>query len=388
MANETRANNGGKIICMYCSRTLKSVGRANPNTRYTHLDDAFFDVIDTEEKAYLLGWIASDGAITANSIAIYAHEKDRSTLARLRDVICRDLPLRPKKPKLVGFTINSKRIVSEVCRRLDIAPGKKSDVVSFARFDDERLGWAFLRGLFDGDGSISSVDAATRRAGTGWPAPRCNITSNSTRLLDGIAAFCKVPAYRGKSQLEWGGANALDFLGRLYKGATIMLPRKRDRYLDWCCWTPVCTGIKQGRHPLFRWARTLPHAVAPSKRAESDSGFDLTLLERSHTNGAIEFFRTGIRVQPEFGWYFDLVPRSSIAKTGYMLVNCVGVIDRAYTGEIFVPLVKVDPGAADLELPIRLVQIIPRPIIAAQITEVESFDETARGADGFGSSGR
>jgi dUTP pyrophosphatase len=92
-------------------------------------------------------------------------------------------------------------------------------------------------------------------------------------------------------------------------------------------------------------------------------------------------------VQPAFGWYFDVVPRSSISKSGYMLANSVGVIDRGYTGEILVPLIKIDPSAPDLKLPARLVQMIPRQIIAAELVEVEAFDETVRGSSGFGSTG-
>ena len=99
-------------------------------------------------------------------------------------------------------------------------------------------------------------------------------------------------------------------------------------------------------------------------------------------------YDTGIKVQPAFGWYFDLVPRSSISKTGYMLANSIGVIDRTYVGPVLVPLRKVDPHAPDLELPARLVQIIPRPIVHIQWEEVEALDETARGAGGFGSTGQ
>ena len=385
LANETRANNDGRIICLPCSRRLKSSGRSNPNATY-NLDDSYFESITTEAQAYLLGWFASDGAIRKGSISLFVHSKDATTLTALRNELCRELPIRSKKPALVGFTVSSQRLVRDVCRLLDIVPGKKSHTVGFPMLSDEVLQWAFLRGLFDGDGSITSIRAALKRKR--WPAPRCNLVSNSPRLLDAVAAFCKVPAYRGRDVLEWGGANALDFLGRLYKNATIALSRKRDLYLDWCCWTPIRTGSGgQGAFPLFRWARTLPNAVPPSKRAESDSGFDLTLVAHSHSHGNVQFFRTGLRVQPEFGWYFDLVPRSSISKTGYVLANSVGVIDRGYTGEILVPLIKVDANACDLELPIRLVQIIPRPIIAAELVEVQEFDDTARGADGFGSSG-
>jgi deoxyuridine 5'-triphosphate nucleotidohydrolase len=366
---------------------LKRTGRTNPNARYTALRDDFFEHVTTEAHAYLLGWIASDGSIKKGAIAIYVHNKDGRTLANVRDLICPDLPIK-KKQNLVGFTINSQRIVADVCRHLQIAPGKKSNVVSFPALHSEALGWAFLRGLFDGDGSVSSIAASERRAanGRGWPAPRCNIVSSSPSLLDGIQAFTKIPGHRGAQAIEWNGTNALDLLGRLYDKANLFLQRKRDLYLDWCCWMPAIRSSTPP-HPLFRWARTLPNAVPPTKSSVSDSGFDLTLIERANRVGSVEFFRTGLKIQPAFGWYFDLVPRSSISKSGYMLANGVGVIDRGYTGEILVPLFKSDPAAADLVLPCRLVQIIPRPIIHAEIVEVTSFDETSRSTGGFGSTG-
>jgi deoxyuridine 5'-triphosphate nucleotidohydrolase len=390
LVNETRANNAGRIICMFCSRQLKSTGRNNPNCIYRDVDDYFFERLDTEAKAYLLGWIASDGAIQNSQISIYVHRKDTHTLARLRDIVSPSLPLKHKKKDLVGFTLNSTRIVEDVCRWLEIAPGKKDSAVGFPELGDERLRWAFVRGLFDGDGSISSVDAAMKRKPKGgWPSPRCTITSGSSRMREGVATFAKIPCYRGKNVLEWNGTNALDFLGKLYQSATISLARKHDRFLDWCSWVPGMNGpAYRGRHPLFRWTKTLANAVPPSKEATSDSGFDLTLVARGDARGSVEFFRTGIKIQPDFGWYFDLVPRSSISKTGYMLANGVGVIDRAYVGEILVPLIKIDPNSPDLQLPIRLVQIIPRPIIAAQLIEVDELEGTARGVSGFGSTGR
>jgi deoxyuridine 5'-triphosphate nucleotidohydrolase len=363
--------------------------RRGSHGRYPDLDDRLFENIDAESKAYLLGWIASHGSIRRGTIALHVHKRDRAMLQRLRDLLCASLPLTLKNANLIGFSIHSERMASDAGRWLAIAPGEKDPVASFPRLDNA-LGWAFLRGLFDAAGSISSVDAANRAATrrSGWPAPRCSIESKSKRLLDEIAAFSKVPAHRVGASLQWHGTNALDFLGKLYARATLSLTRKHDLYLDWCCWVPALAGpLNHGSHPVFRWVRTRSDAIEPGKTSTSDSGFDLTLLEPAHRAGPVTFYRTGIRVQPAFGWYFDVVPRSSIAKSGYMLANCVGVIDRGYTGEILVPLIKVDPAAAELALPARLVQMIPRQIIAAQLIEVDSFDETLRGSGGFGSSG-
>ena len=70
-----------------------------------------------------------------------------------------------------------------------------------------------------------------------------------------------------------------------------------------------------------------------------------------------------------------------------MLANAVGVIDRAYVGEVLVPLVEFDPAAPDLPLPARVVQLIPRPIVTGEVVEVAQLEDTARGSGGFGSTG-
>jgi len=358
-------------------------------TGYRTFDDKLFEAVETEAKAYLLGWLASDGSITKNTVSLVIHRKDEATLRTLRDIACPDLPIRAKtRTPLVGFTLDSVAIASDVCRWLEIEPGRKRKIVRFPALPKETLRWAFLRGFFDGDGSISSIDAAYRRSNGAWPGPRCSVASTSAQMLDAIQELARVPCHRHAGGLEWSGVNAIDFLGKLYRRSDgLRLTRKFELYLDWCCWMPALGGSASGRHPLFRWAKTHTAAVPPSKAAASDSGFDLTLIEQQGRHGEVVFYRTGIKVQPAFGWYFDLVPRSSISKSGYVLANSVGVIDRAYTGEILVPLIKLDPNAPDLALPARIVQIIPRPIIAAEIVEVDDFDTTLRGDGGFGSTG-
>jgi dUTP pyrophosphatase len=137
----------------------------------------------------------------------------------------------------------------------------------------------------------------------------------------------------------------------------------------------------------FQYKKVDPNAFAPFKERSSDSGFDLTLIKKVKTVGKTEFYDTGIQICPPRGFYFDLVPRSSITKTGYSLKNSVGVLDNEYRGNILVALIKDDPDADDLKLPIRLVQIIPREIKHFEAIQVDSLDESSRGSLGFGSSG-
>jgi dUTP pyrophosphatase len=135
--------------------------------------------------------------------------------------------------------------------------------------------------------------------------------------------------------------------------------------------------------------RTHPQAVAPSKANASDSGYDLVLVDKIKEVDGVAYYDTGIQVAPPTGFYFDLVGRSSIAKTGYMLANNIGIIDNSYRGNIIVALVKINQDMPDLVLPARLVQIIPRKVWNLPFEDIGDQDltATARGAGGFGSSG-
>jgi deoxyuridine 5'-triphosphate nucleotidohydrolase len=374
----------GSDICLYCSRLLRTSGTGNGNCQYPDLDETYLDEIGTEQKAYLLGWIASDnGNVRDGAIRIGIHRRDEGILRDLRDLLSRSLPIIPVKGgEQVSLMVSRKRIVEAACKHLDIDPN--AGTVAFPALEDDRLRWAFLRGLFDGAGSVRDPRRTT--------TPECSITNSSPRLLDGIAELtADIPHQRRADQIEWQGTCVLDLLGRLYDDAIICMPRKFQIYQDWVTWVPFLGGPGNSRfqRPLFQWLRVHPDAVPPRKARVTDSGYDVTIIgERDGDRGApTRLYVTGIRVVPLQGWYFDLVPRSSIYKTGYMLANSVGVIDRSYRGEVLVPLIKVVQDAPDLTFPARIVQIIPRPVVHVAFEEVEELDETARGEGGFGSSG-
>ena len=126
--NRDRIKNNGQDICLYCSRHQKYMGTKNPNCKIKSLDHNFFECIDSEEKAYTLGWIASDGTISKNnSITIAIHKKDEEILHKIKNLICPDLVIKNKKnTNLVFFTINSKKISDDICNYLQIVPGNKS----------------------------------------------------------------------------------------------------------------------------------------------------------------------------------------------------------------------------------------------------------------------
>lgn len=128
-------------------------------------------------------------------------------------------------------------------------------------------------------------------------------------------------------------------------------------------------------------------AVKPFKKRISDSGWDLHLVELVEKEKNLYFFDTGVKVSPPTGFYFELVPRSSIYKSGFILANSVGIIDMTYRGTIKVPLIKVDSSKPDPELPWRAVQLIPRKFLPLEARFTTALNRTIRGEGGFGSTG-
>lgn len=128
-------------------------------------------------------------------------------------------------------------------------------------------------------------------------------------------------------------------------------------------------------------------AVAPKRAHTSDSGYDLVLLDVVKEVGNVKYYTTGIQVSPPNGYYFDLVARSSLTKTGHILANSVGIIDQNYRGDVIVPLVKVDAAADDITCPSRLVQLVPRRWHYMAMVETSDLDSTTRDFGGFGSTG-
>ena len=129
-----------------------------------------------------------------------------------------------------------------------------------------------------------------------------------------------------------------------------------------------------------------------------DVGLDLTAVRkhkvylnnaaRETDTGVVVLYDTGIALTPPDGYYVEIVPRSSISKTGWMLANNTGVIDPTYNGNIYIALVRVADHVDELPLPFCKCQLILRPALYPGMKEVGALGETKRGAGGFGSTSK
>lgn len=145
-----------------------------------------------------------------------------------------------------------------------------------------------------------------------------------------------------------------------------------------------------GPSPVCKFIKMTENAVIPSKKRWSDSGYDITLIGLDKVISSVtKRYKTGIRIECPLSYYVDMVPRSSLSSSGYILTNSVGIIDMGYTGELLVTLTKIDPDAKEIEFPFKCMQIILRKAIHFEMKEVDTFDSvTLRGDGGFGSTGK
>lgn len=98
---------------------------------------------------------------------------------------------------------------------------------------------------------------------------------------------------------------------------------------------------------------------------------------------------TGIRVEIPEGFEMQVRPRSGLAlKHGITLPNTPGTIDSDYRGPLGVALVNLGAEPYTVQHGDRIAQMIVAPVVQVRMVVVEALGETARGAGGFGSTGR
>ena len=141
----------------------------------------------------------------------------------------------------------------------------------------------------------------------------------------------------------------------------------------------------------LRFARLSEDAREPTRAHEGDAGYDLYAVEPARlAPGERASVGTGVAVAIPDGWAGLVLPRSGLAaRHGITLPNAPGLIDSGYRGEVRVLLLNTDPQATfEVATGDRIAQLLVVRHEAPELLEVESLDETVRGAGGFGSSGR
>jgi dUTP pyrophosphatase len=105
--------------------------------------------------------------------------------------------------------------------------------------------------------------------------------------------------------------------------------------------------------------------------------------------GARVLIPTGLRMAIPVGFEVQIRPRSGLAlKHGISMVNAPGTIDSDYRGPVGVILINHGDAPFDVTHGMRIAQMVAAPVTQAEFAMVDTLDETARGAAGFGSTGQ
>ena len=137
--------------------------------------------------------------------------------------------------------------------------------------------------------------------------------------------------------------------------------------------------------------RVHPDAVMPQPRHPGDAGGDLVAVESCVLEpGARAKVATGLSLALPDGYAGFVLPRSGLAlQHGVTCANSPGLIDAGFRGELGVVLVNLDPTQSYTVRPgDRIAQLVITAIPVAEFEEVDELPGSARGAGGFGSSGR
>lgn len=254
-----------KIIEMYCNGdSLKEIGHAlhfSPETikkileennisirnisqssSVYDINENYFDAIDDQNKAYILGLLYADGnrSGSSNTITINLQERDRDILDKIKHCIGFSGPLhyidyhgewnRQNQWKLAF----SNKHMAEQLYQYGVVPNKEFKV-EFPTFLDEELLPHFIRGYLDGDGCIVKSEKRVSMTGT-------------IMLLSGIKEYVEsilgihfsIQHYKKKNPITCdirvaGRNQCKKFLDYIYDNATIYLNRKYELYQTLYC---------------------------------------------------------------------------------------------------------------------------------------------------------
>ena len=211
------------------------------------INENYFDIIDTEHKAYTLGFLYADGYNNEkkNIVKISLAEEDIDILYQIREPICPDKPLRYYKYKneniqpQYSFVIDNGHI-SKKLSEFGVVQAKTFKL-KFPTFLDRSLIRHFIRGYFDGDGCITKGYSRTNYS-------KYYISFISTdKFIEGLQEYLllNLDIKIKKTQIRYpernnnirmlgigGNLQVEKLLNYLYDDSTIFLQRKYEKYLE------------------------------------------------------------------------------------------------------------------------------------------------------------
>jgi hypothetical protein len=236
----------GKMGCSICKvqKYLKREGITRTNhdskkllSKQKQHNSTFFDIIDTEEKAYWLGFFYADGYLDKDGsvLKIDLSSKDALHLQRFADIFQREVLVYARSADKRNGRIYKTANCAVCCAYLWnalIAKGIKqgntlSEDVSVFEHVSEELMHHFVRGFFDGDGSVYRNKKGLEFGFVGSFSFMFHLRKVIVSSVGLVAP--KLNENHKITNLRWNGNGVSERFKRwLYDDATIWLERKRD----------------------------------------------------------------------------------------------------------------------------------------------------------------
>ena len=307
------------------------------------IDKNYFNIIDTDEKAYILGLVSK------NNHYVMALNQRRDIREILQN-IC------------VGIYTNIIYINDDV-----ILNSIETSIKNFINMSDE-CKKGFIRGLYEVNYESIIISDIIK-----------NIIDN---IKDYILKDIKYDIIKNESNEDViifnNNYNKNKFLKKLYysnDNITLFNSYYKNKILN-------------DHNPTIKVYKSHKDAVIPAKAFEEDVGYDLTIISKiKDFNSKTSLYDTGIKIEVDEGYYTEIVPRSSISKFGYILANNVGIIDNHYRGNLMIALTKIADDASEIQFPFKCCQLIIKKQIFANLYEItdNNLSSTVRNDGGFGS---
>jgi hypothetical protein len=207
-------------------------------SKLTQHNSTFFDTIDTEEKAYWLGFFYADGLLDKNGsvLKLELSSKDASHLQRFADIFQREVQVNERSPDKRNGQVYATARCAIACSYLWNALIEKgikqgntlSEDVSVFEHIPEALMHHFVRGFFDGDGTVHRSKKGGLQFGFVGSYSFMAYLREVIVVSVGLSAP-KLDESQKLAVLHWNGNGVSNrFKNWLYRDATIWLERKRN----------------------------------------------------------------------------------------------------------------------------------------------------------------